>query len=318
MAADKLNLQVFAIKFNQHQRQIHWIVVAVLVLYLLALCADLIWRIVPEPQTLSQSFVGNGQDSLSARQSSQAAANIASLQNLHLFGKLTEPKQEQSPQIVEDAPETKLNLTLSGTVASDSPTLGAAIIEYQGVQKTYGVGEKIEGTNVSLRQVQRDRVIIRNGVRDETLMLQGIDFNQANQARQRQRSTMGPSNALQVTPKSDNKNDIVSAEGLSEEALSATQRLRNAPDSFIDFISVAPHRENNKTVGYRVSPGKEPALFDAVGLEIGDVITQINGLDVTSFEALNALRSSEAIELTLNRNSEVVTLYIELPGLDEF
>jgi general secretion pathway protein C len=318
MAADKLNLQVFAIKFNQHQRQIHWIVVAVLVLYLLALCADLIWRIVPEPQTLSQSFVGNGQDSLSARQSSQAAANIASLQNLHLFGKLTEPKQEQSPQIVEDAPETKLNLTLSGTVASDSPTLGAAIIEYQGVQKTYGVGEKIEGTNVSLRQVQRDRVIIRNGVRDETLMLQGIDFNQANQARQRQRSTMGPSNALQVTPKSDNKNDIVSAEGLSEEALSATQRLRNAPDSFIDFISVAPHRENNKTVGYRVSPGKEPALFDAVGLEIGDVITQINGLDVTSFEALNALRSSEAIELTLNRNREVVTLYIELPGLDEF
>lgn len=312
MAVDKLSLQALSVKFNQHQGQIHWIVVAILVLYLLALCADLIWRIVPEPQTISQNFVANDQYSLTSQRSSEAGGDIAALQKLHLFGKLSEPKEEQSPQIVEDAPETQLNLTLSGTVASDSPTLGAAIIEYQGSQRTYGVGEKIEGTSVSLRQVQMDRVIIRNGVRDETLMLKGIDFNQANQVRQRQRvnPTLQPVSGPQPRSKK--------AESLSEEALSATQRLRSAPDSFIDFISVAPHRENNETVGYRVSPGKEPALFDAVGLEIGDVITQINGLDVTSFEALNALRSSEAIELTLNRNNEVVTLYIELPGLDEF
>jgi general secretion pathway protein C len=99
--------------------------------------------------------------------------------------------------------------------------------------------------------------------------------------------------------------------------LNYPQKRQKQPDSFIDFISVAPHREDNALVGYRVSPGRNPSLFQAVGLESGDIITQINGLDVTdpeqTMEAMGALRSSSSIELTVSREGELMTLYLELP-----
>lgn len=310
MAVDKLNPQALTAAFYQHQRSIHWVIVAVLVLYLLALSADLIWRIIPEPQPSAQNFANGAATSLEARGNNRSASNIAALQRLNLFGTANKKAEQTKQPVVEDAPETRLNLTLSGAVVSSSPNLGAAIIEHRGAQATYGVGDKIEGTNATLRQVQMDRVIIRNGVRDETLMLEGVDFNKANRERQQQ------TRSATATQPNKSKNTR-GKQALSAEAVAARQQLKNAPDSFIDFISVAPYRENNQTVGYRVSPGKNPTLFNEVGLQRGDVITQINGLEVTSFEALSALRSSESLELTLNRKDEVITLYLELPESDE-
>ena len=49
----------------------------------------------------------------------------------------------------------------------------------------------------------------------------------------------------------------------------------------------------------------------------GDVITQINGLDLTdlqqSQEALSELRNAQTIELTIIRDGGLTTLYLDLP-----
>ncbi|MEC9127098.1 MAG: PDZ domain-containing protein, partial [Pseudomonadota bacterium] len=55
----------------------------------------------------------------------------------------------------------------------------------------------------------------------------------------------------------------------------------------------------------------------AKGLQAGDVITQINGLDLTdlqqSQEALSELRNAQTIELTIIRDGSLTTLYLDLP-----
>ncbi|GFD70062.1 type II secretion system protein GspC [Alteromonas sp. KUL106] len=209
---------------------------------------------------------------------------------------------------VTDAPETRLNLTLTGVVASSEQEAGTAIIENRGSQAVYGLGEKIEGTNATLQKVYNDRVIIKNGVRNETLMLDGIDYEEANRRREMQARN-------RPEPVEDEYEE--DAVELSDEALEATVALRERPASFTDFISISPKTEEGQLIGYQVSPGKEPELFKSAGLQAGDVITQINGLDLTdlqqSQEALSELRNAQNIELTIIRDGSLTTLYLDLP-----
>ncbi|MBT0587851.1 type II secretion system protein GspC [Alteromonas oceanisediminis] len=303
------NLQSVTQFISQRQALINTVIVVLLAIYLIAYTAELTWRIVPAPENS-----GAAQTSSVNVNSTQTSArvNIARIKQLNLFGQFTPPSQAETQETVTDAPETNLNLTLTGVVASSIENEGAAVIENRGDQLTYGIGDKIEGTNASLREVFRDRVIIRNGPQNETLMLDGIDFDEANKRRQRQQTTRQPE---QRNPRE--------ASRLSPDAVEATHQLRDQPASFTDFISVSPAQADGQLLGYRLQPGKNPALFQAAGLVAGDIITEINGLNVTdpqqATEALGELRSAETLQLTVLRDNEYLTLYLDLPepGIDE-
>lgn len=304
MTFNKPNPHSLVVYVNQHQKQLNTLVVVLLSLYLIAFAAKTLWRIIPEPQ-LSATPVAARMPNVSSP-SGQSGGNVRKIQQLNLFGDAAAaPKVEQVE--VTDAPETRLNLTLTGVVASSDQASGTAIIENRGSQAVYGLGEKIEGTNATLQTVYNDRVIIRNGARNETLMLDGIDFEEANRRREqqaRQRAKAQPQEQR--------------ATALSEEALEATASLRESPASFTDFISISPKTSEGQLIGYQVSPGRQPALFKSAGLKAGDVITQINGLDLTDMqqtqEALSALRNEQSIELTIIRDGSVTSLYLDLPG----
>ena len=303
MTFNKPNPQSLVVYLNQHQKQLHTIVVVLLSLYLIAFAAKLVWRIIPEPQLSATPTVSRAP--VISSPSGQNGGNIAKIQQLNLFGN-TAAKPAEPVAEVTDAPETRLNLTLTGVVASSEQEAGTAIIENRGSQAVYGLGEKIEGTNATLQKVYNDRVIIKNGVRNETLMLDGIDYDEANRRREMQARNRPEPEELEE--------DTVE---LSDEALEATAALRERPANFTDFISISPKTEEGQLIGYQVSPGKEPELFKSAGLQAGDVITQINGLDLTdlqqSQEALSELRNAQTIELTIIRDGSLTTLYLDLP-----
>ena len=303
MTFNKPNPQSLVVYLNQHQKQLHTIVVVLLSLYLIAFAAKLVWRIIPEPQLSATPTVSRAP--VISSSSGQNGVNIAKIQQLNLFGNAAAKPAEPVAEVT-DAPETRLNLTLTGVVASSEQEAGTAIIENRGSQAVYGLGEKIEDTNATLQKVYNDRVIIKNGVRNETLMLDGIDYDEANRRREMQ--------ARNRPEPQEEEEDTVE---LSEEALEATAALRERPANFTDFISISPKTEEGQLIGYQVSPGKEPELFKSAGLQAGDVITQINGLDLTdlqqSQEALSELRNAQNIELTIIRDGSLTTLYLDLP-----
>ena len=303
MTFNKPNPQSLVVYLNQHQKQLHTIVVVLLSLYLIAFAAKLVWRIIPEPQLSATPTVSRAP--VISSPSGQNGVNIAKIQQLNLFGNAAAKPAEPVAEVT-DAPETRLNLTLTGVVASSEQEAGTAIIENRGSQAVYGLGEKIEGTNATLQKVYNDRVIIKNGVRNETLMLDGIDYDEANRRRE-----------MQARNRPEPQEEEEEAVELSEEALEATAALRERPANFTDFISISPKTEEGQLIGYQVSPGKEPELFKSAGLQAGDVITQINGLDLTdlqqSQEALSELRNAQTIELTIIRDGSLTTLYLDLP-----
>ena len=303
MTFNKPNPQSLVVYLNQHQKQLHTIVVVLLSLYLIAFAAKLVWRIIPEPQLSATPTVSRAP--VISSSSGQNGVNIAKIQQLNLFGNAAAKPAEPVAEVT-DAPETRLNLTLTGVVASSEQEAGTAIIENRGTQAVYGLGEKIEDTNATLQKVYNDRVIIKNGVRNETLMLDGIDYDEANRRRE-----------MQARNRPEPQEEEEEAVELSEEALEATAALRERPANFTDFISISPKTEEGQLIGYQVSPGKEPELLKSAGLQAGDVITQINGLDLTdlqqSQEALSELRNAQTIELTIIRDGSLTTLYLDLP-----
>ncbi len=303
MTLSNFNTQSLVTYVNQHQKQLHMLVVVLLSLYLLAFAASMVWQIIPEPSLSATPSVSSGAAPVATN--SQSGVNLRRLQQLNLFGDASAVDQPDTTPVVTDAPETRLNLTLTGVVASTLEKAGAAIIENRGTQATYGLGDKIDGTNATLQQVFHDRVIIKNGAQHETLMLDGLDYAEANRRRQ-QRTARQP----EPEPEEETRT-------LSEDAVEATASLRDQPASFTDFISISPQMEDGQLVGYQVKPGKNPALFESAGLQAGDVIAQINGLDLTdlqqSQEALSELRNSQTIELTIIRDGGFATIYLDMP-----
>jgi general secretion pathway protein C len=281
----------------KNQQKINMLVVVLLATFLLSYAAELTWRLWPQPTDKERiENVSNGQSV--TPQNSNSILNLADIKRLNLFGDYNAaPVQEKE---VTDAPVTRLNLTLTGVVASSVKDQGAAIIENSSKQQTYGIGEKIEGTNASLKVVYADRVIIKNGQASETLMLDGVDYNK-------------PSNQL--------NNPGTLRRTISNDAMQASRELKNKPASFIDYIAVSPHRPNGELSGYRVNPGKKPALFKAAGLKSGDVITDLNGLDLTdmqqALEAMNMLKELPSLQMTVQRENELITIYLDLPNGEE-
>ncbi|NDV90751.1 type II secretion system protein GspC [Alteromonas sp. 345S023] len=307
MTFNKINPQSLVVYVNQYQKQLHTLIVVLLSLYLIAFAAKLLWRIIPEPQLSATTEVARTPVTTST--SVQGGVNLNKIQQLNLFGDVAAaPKVEEAP--VTDAPETRLNLTLTGVVASSLESAGTAVIENRNQQLVYGLGDKIDGTNATLKQVYADRVIIKNGIRNETLMLEGIDYDEANKKRQRQAQR-------QPTPAPSDRDENESTREISGEALLVTTSLRERPASFTDFISVSPKSEEGQLIGYQVGPGVDPTLFKSAGLKAGDVVTQINGLDLTdmqqSKEALGELRTAQSLEFTIIRDGSLTTLYLDLP-----
>ena len=238
--------------------------------------------------------------------SSNASGNrseVAQVLNMNLFGRYQQnaPVVERKQPVKQDAPQTRLNLTLVGLVASSNPQTALAVITHRGKQNTYGLNEAIEGTRATLQAVYPDRVIIRNSGRDETLMLDGVDFSKASQSTASPRQPE-PRQAEPAEPTSD----------LSR----IKQEILEKPQTLFSYIRLSQVKRDGELVGYRVNPGKERALFDAVGLKANDLAVSLNGNDLTDAAVMaklwTELSSATDFTLTVEREGQLHDIYIEL------
>lgn len=313
MTIDKLNLTPALQFYQENDKKIILAIVLVLALYLIAFAAKLTWQLIPEPESAVSSSQTTVQTTAVSRPAN-TKTKLNQLLNLNLFGDASAKPQVAVQRDVTDAPETKLNLILAGVVASSTPSAGAAVIEYRNNQNTYGIGDKIEGTQVTLDKIYADRVIIKNRVSRETLMLEGIDFDEANKLREQNQAINGNNQQTagrgQTPPVGPSQND-------DTDLARIKKRLTEEPASFSDFIRLTPYLQNGIPVGYRVSPGKDPSLFKQVGLKEGDIVTALNGYTLSdtsqALEAVGLLNSATSLNIEVLRNEQRIPLSMEIP-----
>src|SRR5579862_9851948 len=95
-----------------------------------------------------------------------AGANVQAVVSAHLFGVAVADPTTQDPN---NAPLSSANLVLAGTIATENPKHGIAIISDGGPSKVYSVGENVNGA--SLYSVYLDHVILDRGGTLETLLI---------------------------------------------------------------------------------------------------------------------------------------------------
>ncbi|MCJ8296997.1 MAG: type II secretion system protein GspC [Colwellia sp.] len=288
---------------------------ALLLVYIAYVGAKITWSVVPQAQSnQSSSAAINTRNSNATNK--RHTIDVAKIQSLNLFGLYNEGDIVEPEIEMANVPETKLNLILTGLVASDVQSIAAAIIEYQGKQETYGIGDIIVGTRANLEQVLMDRVLIKQSGRLETLMLDGFDYNQpakkvANKpAAKRNNTKIGPQSTRSgVVDQRSNKQLTATAKNLRAE-------FSQDPAKIGDYLRISPKRKDGKIIGYTLRPGKKPEFFKLAGLKSGDVAVEMNGFDLIAptqaMQAMAEMRQARDISLLVNRQGNLTEILISL------
>ncbi|GHE99802.1 type II secretion system protein GspC [Thalassotalea profundi] len=299
------------------QQKLAKILSILLLIYIAFLAAKTTWLLFDTNETsMPVNFVASnfeGQE--------QASVNLSAIKQLNLFGEYNKSAQaiKVQPEEVQDAPETKLNLTLTGAVASDNSDIAAAIIENNGKQETYGIDEQITGTRATLSKVFNDRVLIKVNGKLETLMLDGFEYNKNTRSNIRQpkmSSSRAPSTIAQSSFTAPNIVDQRDNESLSESVQQLKDDLNENPGKIIDYLRISPKRQGGNIVGYSLMPGKNGEFFTASGLKAGDVAVQINGYDLTvpsnAAQALQELQEQSEVSLLVDRDGDMTEILFSI------
>ena len=261
--------------------------------------AKMIWMLVPG------SAVGIAvplPDSLPVSNSSSGTStDVTAIAASHIFGIADAEQTGPAPVVaeVEDLDETRLQLVLNGTVASDIPNYSVAIISDGGNDQTvYIIGDSV-GNNATLHAVYADRVVLNENGRLTSLNLP------------REFKDMPTSSVRRATTSTRQKPD-------NSQSLQAvvTQNLTK----LTDVIRPTPYRVQGQQVGFRVYPGRDRRQFAALGLRPGDIIKDIDGQALSdasqAMQIFQSLGTAEQVTVTIERNGNSETLTLKTSQLD--
>jgi len=278
---------------------------AVALLFLLMLAfsaARLVWLIVaPAPQTPSASIY-NDKSSASKGLVTDFAAQIA---RLHPFGKPAVTKVVEAKPQQQAPPETRLNLKLRGVFALTDEDDGLALISNgNGPEKVYQVDDAIS-RSTKLAAVFPDRVMLSINGKFETLRLPetkdtGVSYVPT---------------STTTRPVGNTNNAAIQAPiGAGDKSLGEYRKefLRN-PTTIARLVNVAKATDaSGNTIGYKVSANGQHPAFKQLGIEDGDVVTSINGIELDSdakgMSAFQALRQAQQVTVQILRNGQPNTL----------
>ena len=212
--------------------------------------------------------------------------------------------------IERNAAETRLPLTLTGIVALTEDGLGSAVIRVNGAEQVYAVGDSLPASGqVTLAKVMPQTIVIDNNGTYELLTLyEGVGLVVPTTP-----SRAGP--ATQPN-RAESQAPIASEAERSEVAQRYRRALYESPEALASLLTVSPVQADGAIIGYRISPSKERAAFDALGFKTGDVVTAVNGLSLS--DTTNTLKlytlMKEATEATfdMTREGGNVTINVDL------
>jgi general secretion pathway protein C len=212
-------------------------------------------------------------------------------------------------EIEEDLQATKLPLELLGTVASPDPQLSWAAIQDKEERKhlVLQLHDDIKEGKARVTRIERKRVVLsENGELRELVLVEAKDTS--------------PSKA-RASKRSSRKRV---ARSRREPRRSPTRPPPEVEQSFgnpVNLLSQArllPKFEEGEMVGVQVSGIEDGSLYEEIGIQEGDVVTEINGIKIDSpeqgYNILKEIAGSPEIFFKYLRNGESQTGTFTMPS----
>ncbi len=287
-----LQANLFIVLLDTRVRAVAFLLLLLMLAYQLAI---LFWQFYPEP-TLDDSLVSNLVVQSAAQNTQQQSylEKAKLIGGAYLFGK---PElKEARVEVVEQAPETKLNYKLRGIYFSDAPELAAAIVE---LRPSFSLHFRIDdelAENITVSAIGRDHILINRYGKIERLNLEKPKVSNASQAVST-RTTSSP---------------LVSTRLLQNYK----KRYVSNPLALAKRFQAIPVQENGKNIGFRLKALRGESLLKKLNFNENDVFTRINGISLDKpFQALDALKSlatANSVSVTILRNGNVETMEFSL------
>jgi general secretion pathway protein C len=187
----------------------------------------------------------------------------------NLFHSSLDAPQLTQQQLDEELEKSKLPVTLLGTFAASDPNVSRATLLDKEKNETLvvGIGDQIKSV-ATVNRIERRRVVItENGAPRE---LTFGDEEGATPTIQRANPTRRTAAA---------RPPAQSGVPVSRETI---QKSMRDPSELLSQARVLPKFESGQMVGLQVNGIKPGSLFQEIGLQEGDVITQFNGIAINS------------------------------------
>jgi general secretion pathway protein C len=233
---------------------------------------------------------------------------------LRLMGK---PEKAVTSALVQsqaqDAPDTSLNLTLTGVIALGDGEGFAIISDQAKKNKYYQIDDEVV-SGVTLTAVFPEYVLLNRSGRDEKLRLprsDTADFTSVDARPTSNSNLVKTSNTVAQKIKPSANQDNTAIPTLS----SVREELKNNPRALKDYllISAANDPESGEFQGYKINPNKNTSdFFYELGFSDNDIVISVNDISLqdpnNAAQALKELKTAKQLSMTVLRDGNEITL----------
>jgi general secretion pathway protein C len=261
--------------------------------------AQVIWILMPGSDVGSTVIAPPVQISRSTA-AAGSSVDVQAIASTHIFGEADAKEVVVVPQEShENLAETRLSLSLKGTIASESEKSSIAIIaDARNDEKIYLIKDTV-APGATLHAIYPDRVVLNRGGSLEVLRLPK-DFPQGSSTARRDTTTA------------------------SRTAVSNPQSIQNVVTQNVtklaDVIRPTPYYVSGQMQGYRVYPGRDRNQFAALGLRPGDLIKDVDGAALTdpqqATQIFQGLGEKDEVSVTVERNGTPEVLILRTSQLE--
>ena len=235
---------------------------------------------------------------------------------------------EVKAEPIENLEETTLQLALLGTIAGDSESARAIILDQKNKsQDIYRVGDSVQ--DAEIKQILRGKVILRHGDKDEILtMVESDDTvqpkNAAVEKKSRRSGRAARSRARREPaeePYDATPGDLIEdSADLEEEVIPITREelhgTINDLNQLMTQVRIRPYFRQGKPQGLIISQIQTDSIFEKLGLMNGDIIASVNGEKMSSpeeaFQLYNSLNSGSQVSIEITRRGQKKTLTYDI------
>ncbi|MFU8855730.1 MAG: type II secretion system protein GspC [Deferrisomatales bacterium] len=229
-----------------------------------------------------------------------------------------EPSEAQGPgaaagqAVPSPAPRTPLNITLFGTAVVEGGR-SFALIQSGNEIKLVRADEEVAPA-ARLAEVRSDRILVdRAGAMEEVLLYppetaQPAPARGPQPAAARAQPVPPPAPAAETVRQVDESNWLIDSREIEEAGANLNQLMTQ--------IRVVPNFADGQPDGFKVFAIRPGSLFARIGLQNGDVLKRVNGIELEgpeqAFQAYQALREETSIQIDLVRRNENRTFNYEI------
>jgi general secretion pathway protein C len=210
-----------------------------------------------------------------------------------------------------------------GTIVSSSPSARRAILWAPGMKdpKAFREMEEVE-PGALLTSIERDKAWLTRGGEREMLELLPVGSKARaslpTPAAPARSTAPGPPQAAGTAP--SQAVTEIRVERLADNRFSIDEAgvtaLTTNINQYMTQVRLVPFFEGNKSAGYRIAAIRPGTTFEQLGFQGGDVLQQVNGLDVSTPEKLYTifqnLKDEKKVSVNILRQGQKNTLTYEI------